>query len=650
MLVTDPKQRAGLAEIMNHPWMTKGFGGPPDNYLPQREPLQLPLDQEVVHKMHGFDFGSPEYITTALTKVLTSDDYQRAVRNAQRKHPSHIAETERKRGVFDFYKRRNSISRDTLTNPSNEAVQLGDDPINAFSPLISIYYLVREKIEREKKETNPGALAIPPTEKPLQMPDLPAPAAAYTNASAYEMAGEAPTGGRTRPRARTHGEDEVTETLPKVNIQQGDAPTTPAIVVPPEDQTPSRKESTAAGLLRRFSTRRKRDPTDHTPPLPPAVSISSPTEATTAPGPGPPRKSFSVRRTRGEREAAPSSASLNVTGSQRHQPELLTPPSAGGDSFPKRFMSLRRSTSVDRRRMLSRRGVSEGNPQPPEPPATSGSDASSYHGAKPVPENAASEDSMNRPHTATRAKSLGHARRESIQARRLRREQTKEQNVPEETDAEVAEARADHSEDTMKPVFLKGLFSVSTTSSKPLTVIRSDIIRVLKQLGVQYTEIKGGFSCKHAPSIDLNKVQDVGPQSPGLHPGSAEKSASHRRKISFTALRGNNSDQSRDDSRYTPQTPKTPSRRHPSDNNSPTNSDDSSADDEHLRQRGTARNAGETSTHVRDDVGESMILRFEIFIVKVPLLSLHGIQFKKVDGNMMHYKNMAQEILKGLKL
>jgi len=45
-----------------------------------------------------------------------------------------------------------------------------------------------------------------------------------------------------------------------------------------------------------------------------------------------------------------------------------------------------------------------------------------------------------------------------------------------------------------------------------------------------------------------------------------------------------------------------------------------------------------------------MILIFEILIVKVPLLSLHGIQFKKVDGGTWQYKNMAQKILAELRL
>ena len=44
MLVTDPRNRASLAEIMTHPWITKGYTGPVENYLPVRDPITLPLD------------------------------------------------------------------------------------------------------------------------------------------------------------------------------------------------------------------------------------------------------------------------------------------------------------------------------------------------------------------------------------------------------------------------------------------------------------------------------------------------------------------------------------------------------------------------------------------------------------------------------
>ncbi len=80
MLVTDPKQRATLQEIMCHPWIMKGYGAPPENFLPVREPLQLPLDPAVVQAMTGFDFGSPETISAQLTEVLESQEYLRAVK------------------------------------------------------------------------------------------------------------------------------------------------------------------------------------------------------------------------------------------------------------------------------------------------------------------------------------------------------------------------------------------------------------------------------------------------------------------------------------------------------------------------------------------------------------------------------------------
>ncbi|KAL8929863.1 MAG: hypothetical protein Q9208_001007 [Pyrenodesmia sp. 3 TL-2023] len=616
MLVTDPKKRASLAEILNHPWITKGFNSAPENYLPHREPIQLPLDSSVIEKMTGFDFGSSEYITRELTKIINSDEYQEAVRSNAREQQSQAASGEKKRGVFDFYKRRSSISsRDTLPNTSAEAVQLGQDPVNAFSPFLSIYYLVREKQERERVESNPGALSMPrsPGEKPLKMPDLPPPEAAYTNSTTYEMPGEKATGGRSRPRSRTHGEDEVTEGMKRANLNAPRHAPPPTSLAPPTEQ-PAKKESTAAGLLRRFSTRRSKEPSRDRSSAAQTPSLQV----------QPPVEQGSPMRTREGRPVSTLDRSASVN-------------------------------SVDHRKRQSRRVVSERHVTLAtlEPPVTSGSDRSdtSEHKSK-ASEPAPTEHTPSlTPRIATaRTKSLGHGRRESMQARRSRREDTQESReagVPEETDQDLAEderGAKNASMENIKPVFLKGLFSVSTTSSKPLSYIRMDIVRVLRQLGVEYTEIKGGFSCRHAPSIDMH----ANPPSPeqGMTPKT-------NRRISFGGFRGG--DTNRDDEDRSPQMVRNSAaqRQRRTQDTSFTGSEGS--DEDSVRrtagnQEANTAEAGQTTTHVQSDFGSNMVLRFEIFIVKVPLFSLHGIQFKKVAGGTWPYKNMASKILDALRL
>ena len=635
--------------------MTKGFNSPPENYLPHREPLQFPLDAQIIEKMTGFDFGPADYITRELTKVLNSEEYQNAVRNSAREQATHAVGGERKRGVFDFYKRRSSInSRDTLPNSSSEAVLSGTDPTNAFSPLISIYYLVREKQERERVEVNPGALSMPmsPGEKPLKIPDLPAPEAAYTNASAYEMPGEKPTGGRTRARSRTQGEDDVTESMKKANLNVPPNTATPTILTPPaSEQQPAKKESTAAGLLRRFSTRRTKDSRSDAQHAP-SVQLQPPTDPATTP-----RKSFSVRRSR-NRDPNPSPL-LHPGGSTPHQAELLTP--TGTLEHRPKAGNLDRSTSVNSaeyRKRQSRRGVSDGNPilSVVEPPLTSGSERSSLSGHKPKQSEQAPIDQNINPNArtpTTRTKSLGHGRRESLQIRHPKRQEHggREANVPEETDQDLAEGpdNPNKSHENMKPVYLKGLFSVSTTSNKPLPVIRLDIVRVLRNLGVLYTEIRGGFSCSHAPSIDLNRMANNGPPSPEPQP-------SHKRRISFAG--GFRSGDRNEDTheKSSPTAYRSPRQKQPAPDTSFTASDDSDNSENAVTSRRAGRDeksamaAGETTTHVQSDLGENMVLKFEIFIVKVPLFSLHGIQFKKVAGGTWQYKEMAQKILMGLRL
>ncbi|KAE8355550.1 Pkinase-domain-containing protein [Aspergillus coremiiformis] len=645
MLVTDPKQRASLAEIMNNPWMNKGYNGPPENYLPHREPLQLPLDPDVIEKMTGFDFGPPEYITTQLTKIVESEDYQHAVRTSVREQPA-PSHGEKKRGMFDFYKRRNSTSRDTLSAPSVEAVQLGNDPLNAYSPLLSVYYLVKEKLERERVEKTPGVLGVPQSagDAILQMPDLPAPEAAHTNQ--YHVPGEKDNTRRARPRARTHGDDDITGGVKNLHLAPGQGSPAPTASQP---ETPVKKESTAAGILRRFSTRRAKDrsrdsdrgrvPSPHAASLnvqPPADSVS------------PLSRGFSMRR---PRRAEASSTNIPSGGSQPQHQDLLKAPGLE-EPASRSNKSLGRSTSVNsadyRTRRAARRTDQDGSGQPPP---TSGSDYSGMSAQK--DQTPQKETRTGRTH-ASRTMSLGHARRESIQARRARRDAVRgdaarEANVPEETDADISGAgtaleSANEGEDLSKPVYLKGLFSVSTTSSKPLSVIRSDIIRVLKQLAVDYVEIKGGFSCCHTPSIEIDKVVDVGPPSPDRQ----GHVSNHRRRISFGVLLSH--DDGREETRHTPRSQRR--TRAPADHSFVTNSE---ASDEYLAARGNnvvvgERVMGETTTRVQSDTGENLVLRFEILIVKVPLFSLHGIQFKKVSGGMWQYREMAKKILDALKL
>ena len=86
MLVTNPANRATLQEVMSHPWMVRGFMGPPAIHLVQREPLRADdLDRQVIKGMKGFDFGTDDDVEKKLIKVLESESYQRAVREWERK-------------------------------------------------------------------------------------------------------------------------------------------------------------------------------------------------------------------------------------------------------------------------------------------------------------------------------------------------------------------------------------------------------------------------------------------------------------------------------------------------------------------------------------------------------------------------------------
>lgn len=118
---------------------------------------------------------------------------------------------------------------------------------------------------------------------------------------------------------------------------------------------------------------------------------------------------------------------------------------------------------------------------------------------------------------------------------------------------------------TMKPIYLKGLFSVSCTSSMPLSFIQAEIIRVVDKLDITRREIPGGYSCHPESARDLS---DLIPTRPG------------------DSLVG----------------------------------------------------------------WYDWFICFEILIVKVPLLQLHGIQFKNLGDGVWLYKRTAEYILTELRI
>jgi len=194
MLVTNPAARASLAEVLEHPWMVRGFNGPPDSHLVHRDPLRVDeLDRQVIRGMKGFEFGSEEEIERKLVAVLESEAYTRAIATWDRKrgrnggrwgesfsnsslaisfdgsssniHKDSLTPSKKSKRFsgFDFYRRKlfspassppttpshsppNSQSHLSITDAGREPV----DPTRGFHPLISMYYLAREKLERER--------------------------------------------------------------------------------------------------------------------------------------------------------------------------------------------------------------------------------------------------------------------------------------------------------------------------------------------------------------------------------------------------------------------------------------------------------------------------------------------------------------------
>jgi hypothetical protein len=198
MLAVDPSVRAPLSEVLNDRWMVRGFDGAPDTHL-HRKPLRVDeLETEVIRGMTGFEFGSEEEIERQLVQILNSDRYQRAVqiyegeripggvvgepnlhglsrslpnspltvshdRSISNNQPDPPATAKRNNrfSMFDFFRRKSKLSSPGSSRPGRQLPSQSHlpsssqdrhiDPTKGYHPLISMYFLSREKLEREER-------------------------------------------------------------------------------------------------------------------------------------------------------------------------------------------------------------------------------------------------------------------------------------------------------------------------------------------------------------------------------------------------------------------------------------------------------------------------------------------------------------------
>ncbi|KAI7902035.1 kinase-like domain-containing protein [Cokeromyces recurvatus] len=555
MLVINPAHRATISELMIHPWITKGNDHPINNYLPERIPLTLPIDMEVVRGMTGFEFGTEDEIKRKLEEIIISDEYQKAAKQLMER----TAEAHRSHRHGHLASRFNKKSF-TLANDDPQSIPA------AYHPLVSIYYLVKERIEREKQDAkheekiqkdkldqqHSYESTIASSKGSLRIPDISLPETVHptnnNNNTTFEQSlfGDSTMfttqnnaegvayGKKGKTHIRVDGEGHVDRFHIFENGFSRFLSNSRRRSVQSSDDDECRVNDSSKHVLRRLSH---------------ALSRTSSNEPT------------SHRKSNSSEPPAPSTSTpVPIPSSQRNnnKPMQLSKSYAAAETsarYPNHNDHLKQSTELE-----VAKSTTLGN-----------------RISRMMPRRmTVGQNFDNNIENHTKFLNMVQHNETTFPISGIQQKGTADENI--------------------KPVFLKGLFSVTTTSTKHPSVIRADLIRVLERIGVKWRESKGRFECVHMPSIDLNRVvensqheYDLVHVDSGVH-----QFSSSEEQISIPP----------------PPPPPPPSVSLP-----------------------------------------DLVVRFEIYIVKVPwLLGMHGLQFRRVGGDPWQYKNMCSKILAELKL
>lgn len=744
-LITNPTARATMNEVRVHPWMCKGYDGAPSSHLPPREPLQVSdLEWDVIQDMAGFDFGTPYEIEAKLHELLTSNTYQACLNAYEERRMKSVMGSEvalsptggisssgslsgprsphskRFSTGLDFYRKKISGQMHAVLGgkhdedghqPSHHHSSGGDgsahyysglvtasgsrpdqlDPTKGYHPLLSIYYLVKEKHEREKV-FGPGVFAS--STLSLHGPPLP-PAPAQAHHAAVTPSSPDPFV-QSPPPSASHR-------MPIPSSLNAPPATTTPPRVPAKDAMPQVMADDAGRPLSASASRRVSRVPASAPTTPhmhngfatAPANAHLPPPSSPSPSPAPGRQSVQLSDTQAEAsDDAPLSPGgalarrfgsligratslndgqqsqaqrqqaqhqrhrssisgpghrLDGKGPATHLPQVSEQMSGLGLGTPTRASTLHAGNGNNRHA----RGVSVGT-------ATTSANSSLVRsislGGHRGPRQSSSEQ---RPMTSDGGTAMGGETLDEAAEEEVLDDQepvtasegmTPPQSVTHKSAAGVTGSPGVFApNEEPKPVYLKGLFSVATTSTKPPAQIRQELQRVLERLGVASRPVKSGFECAHAPSIDLRSVNS--PQAQGhlsqanLHApesavkprpsrednkdlpsvpqdsqGSLAAELDHQSSGSFTGLAQHQQQQQSQQQQQQQQ------RARPAVNNNPDQS-----------ELFPAAEGGGGQLPASD-----LVIRFDIFIVKVPWVpGIHGLQFRRRSGNSWSYSQLG---------
>ena len=786
MLVVDPVRRATLKQVVDHPWMVRGYDGPTTSYLPLRVPLTVDLlNQSVIKEMFRLEFiDDIEDTINHLTNIVLDEKY--------------IQLSDEYWTTRSVYEQEHSHD---LTNFS--------DPTRSFHPLLSMYYLVDEMIKNKLRKqqgrqqmllqkqnqelaqqtkleisntqyvpTNNSSIVPNPLQSATEnVPDLKIPH--QISAQDYKSTDEkkdlqilippklvAPEQAHTSPTSRKSPDmqhDDLDYVLSPTTEQSTDYEQRIAL---PQVHSPSNNQEKVSfgDIFRKLSQRHSNQQhQQYQTPVRTMVENKKPIlkshiRAYSEHVPSSNRiptftntNNYSVNRQYDNNTGINQNASPVRSASQK-QPSGLPALPTNAEYILQQQRAKQVEKSIDDLKFekLTVNKVRGDNEQ-----AAQKARNNNEHDETEDDSNQKLNVSKGRKlHPSARAKSVGHARRESLKFNRppvptsinhadtdntgflenesrlgsvnLNTAQTgiagtinvvnshlqitkTSSYIHELTDQEIldeasnAPAGSMPSIDYPRSLFLKGFFSVQTTSSKPLPIVRYKILSVLKRMNIEFKEVKGGFVCIQKPLNIKEEIPTISQiamtrtsqdhQAPQML---LPPAATHKRVMSGTpnlSMRRQNS------VKYNqPGIPATPLGFNSEDNersmsstllalnnggapsigtgsthnnNGIISEEISTASLEYINQEDMLTtsmvqdinnvehaNPGSTQNYqyiseqgnTTDASKERPPIKFEIHIVKVRIVGLAGVHFKKVSGNTWMYKELASHILSELNL